>query len=138
TGPWFRVHRLSRSRSEHVFLLVFHHIIADFWSTAVFLDDLKTAYAAEGAESGANRPPPRSRYADFARWQKEMVGREEGQRHWDYWREQLAGPLPVPDLPTDFARPAVPSYRGAVRHFYLDPAPTRSIVALGESRGASL
>ena len=137
-GPLFRVHVLSRSRSEHVFLLVFHHIIADFWSTAVFLDDLKSAYEAERAEPGADRPRPRSRYGDFARWQQEMVGREEGQRHWDYWRQQLAGPLPVLELPTDSARPAVPSYRGAVRHFYLEPELTRSVVDLGESRGASL
>ncbi|HZW29207.1 MAG TPA: amino acid adenylation domain-containing protein, partial [Isosphaeraceae bacterium] len=137
-GPLFRVHILSRSRSEHVFLLVFHHVIADFWSTAVFLDDLRAAYAAERAEPGADRPPPRLRYADFARWQLEMAGRDEGQRHWEYWRRQLAGPLPVLELPTDFARPPVPSYRGAVRHFSLEPALTRSVVALGESRGASL
>ncbi len=42
------------------------------------------------------------------------------------------------DLPTDFARPPVQSYQGAVKHFYLDPTLTRAIVALGESRGISL
>ena len=69
-GPLFRVHLLSRSASEHVFLLVFHHIIADFWSTAVFLDDFKTAYTAlcvgqsgELPYAGVELPP------SSARWQ---------------------------------------------------------------------
>ena len=42
------------------------------------------------------------------------------------------------DLPTDFTRPPVQSYRGRVQHFYLDPTLTEAIVALSESRGASL
>jgi amino acid adenylation domain-containing protein len=137
-GPLFRVHILSRSASEHVFLLVFHHIIADFWSAAVFIDDLSTAYAADRSGHGGDRPPPRLRYADFARWQHKMVAGEEGQRHWAYWRERLAGPLPVLDLPADHPRPTVRSYSGAVRHFDLDPSLTRGLISLGESRGASL
>ena len=137
-GPLFRVHVLSRSTTEHVFLLVFHHIIADFWSTAVFLDDFKTAYTAELEGRGIALPTPRSCYADFARWQHKMLASDEGERHWAYWRDQLAGTLPVLDLPTDFTRPPVQSYRGRVQHFYLDPTLTEAIVALSEARGASL
>src|SRR5262249_43645753 len=127
SGPLFRVHLLSRSRSEHIVLLVFHHIIADFWSTAVFLDELGSAYVAERSGRGRDLPPPRTCYADFARWQHELVAGPLGQRHWTYWSQQLAGPLPVLDLPTDFARPAVPSFRGAVRYFDLPPALTRAV-----------
>ncbi len=138
SGPLFRVHILSRSASEHVFLLVFHHIISDFWSTAVFLDEFKTAYTAECEGRGRELPSLASSYAKFARWQHEMVAGLEGDRHWEYWRGQLARPLAVLDLPTDFARPAIQSYQGAVKHFYLDPILTRAILALAESRGASL
>src|SRR5262249_29604941 len=63
---------------------------------------------------------------------------EEGERHWAYWRQQLACPLPVLDLSSDRPRPLVRSFQGATKHFYLDPALTRQIVALGESRGTSL
>ena len=138
SGPLFRVHLLSRSASQHVFLLVFHHIIADFWSAAVFLDDFKAAYTAECAGHGGELPPPASSYAKFARWQHEMVIGEVGERHWQYWCDQLARPLPVLDLPTDFARPAIQSFKGAVKHYYLDPTLTRAIIALGEAHGASL
>ena len=110
-GPLFRVHLLSRSAGDHVFLLVFHHIIADFWSAAVFLGDFMSAYAAELEGRGQALASPRWRYADFARWQNQMVAGEEGERHWAYWENQLAGPLPVLDLPTDFPRPVPQSFR---------------------------
>ena len=115
-GPLFRVHLLRRSASDHVVLLVFHHIIADFLSAAVFLDDLGRAYAEERAGRPGTWPPPPSRHADFVRWQDEMLAGEEGERLWTYWRRQLAGPLPVLELPTDRPRPAVRSDRGRTRH----------------------
>ena len=87
-GPLFRLHLLSRSASEHVVLLVVHHIIADFWSTAVLVDDLGRAYSVELAGRACDLSLPRSRYADFTRWQHTMVAGEEGERHWDYWRQQ--------------------------------------------------
>ena len=137
-GPLFRIHILRRSTAEHVVLLVVHHIIADFWSIAVLVDDLGKAYAEERAGRTALSLPPRSSYADFTRWQHDMLAGAEGRRHWAYWQQQLAGPLPVLDLPTDYARPAFQSYKGASKHFDIDPTLTRAIVALGESRGISL
>jgi amino acid adenylation domain-containing protein len=150
-GPLFRIHILSRRASveagsvpstqgpeEHTLLLAVHHVIADFWSTAVLVDDVGKAYADERAGFPSELPAPQFRWADFARWQHANVAGEEGARHWAYWQKQLAGPLPVLDLPTDFARPAVQSYKGAVKHFYLAPTLTRAVVALAQSRGISL
>ena len=79
TGPLFRVHLLSRGASEHIVLLVVHHIIADFWSTAVLVDDLGKAYAEERSGRVSELPAAADpRYADFARWQHGMVAGEEG------------------------------------------------------------
>ncbi len=102
------------------------------------MTSFRKAYAEERAGRIGELPPSRSSYADFARWQHGMLAGEEGRRLWEYWQQQLARPLPVLDLPTDFARPAIQSYQGAVKHFDLDPTLTRAIVALGESRGISL
>ncbi len=137
-GPLFRIHLLRRSGSDHVVLLVFHHIIADFLSAAVFLDDLGRAYREERAGRPGTWPPPQSRHADFARRQDEMLAGEDGERLWTYWQRQLAGPLPVLDLPTDRRRPPIRSDRGRTRHDALEPAMTDALVALGEAHGASL
>ena len=105
----------------------------------MLVDDLGKAYTEERAGAAASCSPSaielrRLRALAARRWSPAKRASGTGQ----YWRQQLARPLPVLDLPTDFARPAIQSYQGAVKHFYLDPTLTRAIVALGESRGASL
>ena len=42
-----------------------------------------------------------------------------GERLWDYWKNQLAGPLPVLALPTDRPRPPIQKFRGAQHDFTL-------------------
>ncbi|MBV9389198.1 MAG: hypothetical protein JOZ78_22490, partial [Chroococcidiopsidaceae cyanobacterium CP_BM_ER_R8_30] len=56
-------------------------------------------------------PPLMWQYKDFVRWQTEMLASEEGERLWTYWQKQLAGELPVLNLPTDRPRPPVQTYR---------------------------
>ncbi len=104
----------------------------------MLVDDLGKAYAEELVGCADSRPGPISSSTDFARWQHAMVSSDEGERHWNYWSQQLAGPLSVLELPTDFARAPVRSYRGAVKHFDLGSDLTRAVTDLGASRGVSL
>jgi len=40
-----------------------------------------------------------------------MLDRDRGEKLWEYWQQQLAGELPILNLPTDRPRPPVQSYR---------------------------
>ncbi len=137
-GPLFRLHLLSRSAFEHVILVVMHHIIGDFLSTGVFLDDLGRAYVEEIGGPSAAWPTLPLRFGDFVRGQDEMLATDEGERLWDYWRGQLAGPLPVLDLPTDRPRSVLRGDRGRTLHDILEAGQTEALLALGEAQGASL
>ncbi len=137
-GPLFRILLLRRSDSEHAMLLALHHVVADFWSIAVLLDELGRIYPAELAGDTPALLPLGVTYADFSRWQGELVAGPEGDRLWSYWRDQLAAPLPVLSLPTDRPRPPVQTSRGATRLVHLDAALTPRLTALGRRRGASL
>ena len=64
-------------------------------------------------------PPLDLQYTDYVRWQTEMLAGPQGERLWAYWRKQLAGPLPVLNLPTDRPRPPIQTYRGASHDFNL-------------------
>ncbi len=137
-GPLLRVHLLTRSVEEHVLVLVVHHLVADFWSLAVLLDELGQCYSAEKAGRSPALAPLALRYADYLRWQTELLSGPDGERHWDYWRQQLAGELPVLNLPTDRPRPPVQSYQGAAYGFQLGQELTARLVRLAEAHGATL
>ena len=137
-GPVMRVSLFSRSAREHVLLLVIHHIAVDFWSLAVILNELGVFYAAEKAGQPASLPPLDLQYTDFVRWQTEMLAGPAGERLWDYWKKQLAGALPVLDLPTDRPRPPVQMFRGAHHDFTLNEELARRLRALAKAEGATL
>lgn len=111
---------VSVSAKEHVMLLVMHHIAMDLWSLGVMLEDLRVLYDA--ARKGLSPPAPRkqSTYADFIGKQSDMLAGPEGKKLADYWEQQLAGELPVLNLPTDNPRPPVQSFNGASLAFDID------------------
>ncbi|AJE81512.1 amino acid adenylation domain-containing protein [Streptomyces albus] len=112
---------------EHVLLLMLHHIAADGWSLGPLQRDLGTAYAARRQGGQPPWPPLRVQYADYADWQRELLGDEteadslvSGQL--TYWREQLSEvPADLP-LPADHPRPARATYRGRTVPLGIDPA----------------
>ncbi len=134
TGPVLRVTLLERTPQEHVLLLVVHHIAVDFWSIDVILDELRLLYAGGHGEAP---PAPAETFVDYADRQARMLAGEEGERLWEYWREQLAGDPPVLQLPTDRPRPAVQTYPGAVHRFTLDDMATAGLTQLSRSVGAT-
>jgi Condensation domain len=85
-GPVLRVSLFTQSAREHILLLVVHHIVIDFWSLAVLLNELSVLYPAEKAGVPATLPPLEVRYTDYVRWQSDMLASPEGERLWAYWR----------------------------------------------------
>lgn len=137
-GPVLRVNLFTRSAKDHVLLLVVHHIVIDFWSLALLLTELGALYPAEKAGVKAPLPALDSQYTDYVRWQAKMLAGPEGERLWAYWRQQLAGQLPLLELPTDRPRPPVPTYRGASYDFHLNYELSSRLKALAKAQGATL
>ena len=52
-------------------------------------------------------------YAAFAAWQRTLLDGPQMAAELEYWREALRSAPSLLELPTDFVRPATPSYRGA-------------------------
>ena len=67
-----------------------------------------------------------------------MLASPEGERLWAYWQKQLAGQLPVLELPTDRPRPPIPTYRGASYDFHLNDELSWRLKALAKAQGATL
>ena len=75
-------------------------------------------------------------YADFAAWQCHWLAGPQWQRQLGYWQQQLAGAPTLLELPTDHARPAAQSYRGARMRFALPHRLAGRLHALGRRRMA--
>ena len=123
---------------EHILLLCIHHIVTDGWSMGVLIKELMALYETERRGLPSPLKPLRIQYADFALWQRDWLQGERLERQLSYWREQFKDGVPVLDLPTDHARPAVRSYRGAQLGFTLDAELTQRLKALGLAEGATL
>src|SRR5579871_2713068 len=119
-GPLFRVALFSSSARDHLLLLATHHIVSDLWSLGLLLYELSEIYAAEIRNIPPELPSPNVHYADYVSWEEKLLQSEEGEGHWRYWQKQLQGDLPHLDLPTDFPRPPLQTYKGAARFARLD------------------
>ncbi len=111
-GAALRGTLFRRDHNRHELLIVVHHIASDLWSLVVLMDELRQLYAAEKAGTGWSLPPLPLRYEDYVHWQRQLLEGKAGERLWSYWQEELAGELPVLDLPTDHPRPPLQSFRG--------------------------
>ncbi|MEG4215636.1 amino acid adenylation domain-containing protein [Microcoleus sp. Pol14C6] len=122
-----RAKLLRLSETEHTLLLSAHHIIFDGWSLGVFLRELAAFYEGITKNNLASLPPLPIQYADFATWQRQQMQGEILETQLTYWKQQLSGSAAVLNLPTDFSRPAVQSYKGGRQLFELPENLTEAI-----------
>ncbi|MBL3659025.1 non-ribosomal peptide synthetase, partial [Fulvivirga sediminis] len=107
-----RAKLLSIDAGGYVLVLVVHHISFDGWSQPIFMKELMQLYQSWKEEKPANLEPLPIQYADYAIEQRNRLKGEVLQAKLEFWESILSGVSPL-NLPTDFARPAMQSTRGA-------------------------
>ncbi|WP_157729484.1 non-ribosomal peptide synthetase [Tumebacillus algifaecis] len=133
-----RVHLFQKSKHEFVLLLVMHHIICDFWSLGLLLQELTALYGAVRAGTQADLPSPPRSFASFAIEQKRRL---DGARRAEldrFWKQQLGDDLPVLDLPTDYPRSPVQTFGGRTYTFALPEADSGRLKDYAKSRGVTM
>ncbi|MCY1015549.1 non-ribosomal peptide synthase/polyketide synthase [Pyxidicoccus sp. MSG2] len=136
-GPLVRATLLRLAPEVHALLLSMHHIVSDGWSQDVFQRELSAIYSALRSGGAATLPPLPVQSADFAVWQREWLNGEVRETQLAWWREQLAGPLPVLELPADHARPQVWSHRGGRLRALLPRTLSGRVEALAQREGVT-
>ena len=118
--PVLRASLYTRDCADHVLLLTIHHIAVDGWSLMVLFEELLKLYGEEAGGPPAGLDRATLQYSDYVNWQAEELAGAAGERAWSYWREKLAGPQVPLNLPTDYPRPTLQSFRGASLPFRLE------------------
>jgi amino acid adenylation domain-containing protein/thioester reductase-like protein len=137
-GPLLRAVLLRLDEQDHVIIMTMHHIICDAWSIGVLIREMAVVYEAFSAGNASPLSDLPIQYADFAHWQRQWLQDEVLETQLAYWSKQLAGHLPVLQLPTVGPRPAIQSYRGATHTFVLPPTLTERLKELGRREGVTL
>ncbi|HEU5229175.1 MAG TPA: MupA/Atu3671 family FMN-dependent luciferase-like monooxygenase, partial [Ktedonobacteraceae bacterium] len=152
-GPLIRTTLFCLEPTEFLLLLTYHHIVADGWSRGILMNELKTLYTAFVAGQPSPLEDLPIQYADFAVWQLEWLrgstlsdGQPEHQnqeqsrlaKHLQYWKDQLAGPLPILELPTDHPRPPIQTFCGAHLAINIPEQLLRDLQILSQREGVTL
>ncbi|HLP57818.1 MAG TPA: amino acid adenylation domain-containing protein [Candidatus Deferrimicrobium sp.] len=101
---------------DRKYLLFFnmHHIIGDLWSWEILFKELFIIYQDYIEGKDVSLPALPVQYTDYAVWQDACIKEGLFKAHEEYWSRQLAGEIPVLDLPMDFPRPPVQKYSAGV------------------------
>ncbi|MVO98626.1 non-ribosomal peptide synthetase [Paenibacillus lutrae] len=119
---------------EYCLFLNIHHVITDGWSMDLFFKQLLEVYDGHLSGQPVSIAWPEARYVDCVQREQEWLDGHECRMMSEYWRQELAGPLPVLELPADFSRPAVQTFNGNYIKFRIDAA----IAAALKERSRSL
>ncbi|EJN35407.1 condensation domain-containing protein, partial [Pseudomonas sp. GM80] len=138
TGPLLRASLLRLADDDHVLAVTVHHIAADGWSMRVMVEELVQLYSgfAQGREVSLDELP--IQYADYAIWQRHWMEAGERERQLAYWKEQLGSDHSVLQLPTDFPRPSVQSFRGQRLDVTFDNTLAAGLKSLAQREGLTV
>ena len=136
-GPIVRVRWFSLSNKEHILLASIHHIACDRWSLDIIVQELSQLYQAQLTGVDSSLPPIKYSYEDYVSWQREILSGSEGEKLWSYWEHELAGDLPILNLPTDKQRPPIKTDNGASHTFQLSAKLTEGLKKLAQTSGVT-
>ncbi|MFP2903697.1 amino acid adenylation domain-containing protein, partial [Pyxidicoccus sp. 3LFB2] len=136
-GPLLRTVLLRSASGEHVLVLSMHHLVSDGWSMGVLVREVAELYAALAEGREAALPALPVQYADYAAWERRALEGDALASQLAWWRSRLHG-APALELPTDHARPAVRTLRGATHFFTVPAGRVAALEKLGQAQGATL
>ncbi len=137
-GPLFRAILIKKSDLEFVVRLTAHHIICDGWSLGVILEDLSKLYAIRAlGQQPANMPVAR-RFRDYVTETKSYQQTDDYRQSQAYWINRFADHAPQLELPLDYNRPNIRTYRSKRLDFPLPTSMTTTIRKVGAKHGVSL
>jgi amino acid adenylation domain-containing protein len=138
-APLFRIILMRLRNEEYRLYLTLSHIIFDGVAIyQVLLPELSMLYESFAAGRQSPLPELPIQYADYACWQRWNMTEETLAQDLDYWKRELAGPLPESYLPVDRHRVGPQTFRGSMYPFKLSSRLNSTLITLSRSQGVTL
>ncbi len=136
-GPLIKVGLLKISDKDHKLVITVHHIICDGWSIGIILQDLGAIYSALVSHELPDLPIP-LRFSDYANEEQLFSKSDENKKSERFWYKMYENSIPVLNVPTDYPRPLIRTYKSQRLDFALDANLLSNLKQTGLSSGASL
>lgn len=138
-GPLLRVMLVRLTNTDQRLFIFAHLSILDGVSVYQIVPvELAALYKAFSAGKASPLPDLPIQYADYAYWQRQWLKDVELAKQLAYWREQLAGELPVLRWPAGRPRSTVQTYRGAIQPFAVSEPLTQALKDVSRGEGVTL
>ncbi|WP_114789081.1 amino acid adenylation domain-containing protein [Niabella yanshanensis] len=134
-GPLIRFALFQLNDKQYSFVITVHHLVCDGWSLSILLEDLSRFYNAK-----IKGTPLPVEAAEFSKYAVENILFEQTSAYKDivqYWKKEYEGTVPVFEIPPDFPRPPVRTYKGRRDDYILPAALADQVKETGVKYGAS-
>ena len=138
-GPLYRALLVKLNDNENVFIVCFHHIIADGWSISVLINDLLKFYQSclNGTHNNLLEPLD-IQYFDFSFWQKQKLEKGEFNLQLEYWKNELKNIPELLNLPVDNPRSSIQTFNGGNFEFRIPNQLKQKLLDLSKISNASM
>jgi amino acid adenylation domain-containing protein len=137
-GPLLRALLIKMGGETHRLYMTIHQVVFDAVTAYnVFLPELITLYEAFVSGLPASLPEPGFQYSDFAGWQRKKLMAGAYSQQLVYWRNRLAGDLPVLEWPNDRQRPSIETHRGAIERFSFNSEVVQKLTISSRQHGVT-
>ena len=137
-GPLVRFKIVRLAEQVHLVFINVHHIICDGWSLGILTRELGEVYgAAFSSFKNLESLGSPKQLSQFATEQADLQGLPVFEKNKKYWLSQYESGVPVLDLPTDFPRPPVKTFNGAVEKISFDAEFTAQIRKAAAKQGST-
>ena len=137
-GPPYRFILYKIREQQHLLAFIVHHIVFDGFSFDILLRELSFFYdnANNGSKSGWSIGP--AAYTQFIREERLYMRGMEYSDDKQYWQKQLVNVPTFFEIPTDFRRPEIPSWKGGQVRREISPILRTRIRTLSDTHGSSM
>lgn len=137
TAPLLRAEILRLGPDRHMLHFTVHHALFDGMSMGIFGREIAEIYQAFFENRAPRLEPLAIQYGDYSVWQKGFLDGPRVKNQLAYWKRKLDGMTEV-NLPTDFPRPPVKSWKGDITSRLLPKELSAKLQTIAAGQGATL
>ncbi|WP_159433260.1 non-ribosomal peptide synthetase [Clostridium cavendishii] len=131
-APLIRVGLIELKEDRYILIFDMHHIISDGISMGILTKEFGEIYGGKELEG------LKLQYKDYSEWQNKIQQKEEFKKQESYWLKEFEGEIPILNMPTDYNRPLVQSFKGDSIDFTIGKEETKILREIARESGSTM